>query len=126
MAYATYEDIEKGFRTLDADEREKAAELLKRAAVIIDAVAAAGVSDDVKGLVSCNMVTRALASGDVQIPVGATQGTQTGLGYSQSYTFGSGSSGELYLSKTDKKLLKCGNRIGSYSPVEELAEEANA
>lgn len=126
MAYATYEDVEKGFRALDADEREKAEELLKRAAVIIDAVAATGVSDDVKGLVSCNMVTRALGSGDVQIPVGATQGTQTGLGYTSSYTFGSGSSGELYLSKTDKKLLKCGNRIGSYSPVEELAEGTNA
>ena len=119
-AYATYEDIEKGYRPLEPDEREKATELLRRAALIIDAAAAAGVSDDVKNLVSCNMVTRALTPADACIPVGVTQGTQSGLGYAQSYTFGAGSSGELYLSKTDKKLLKCGNRIGAYSPVEEL------
>ena len=122
MAYATYEDVQAGFRLLTADEIEKAETLLDRAAVIIDSVAADGISDAIKMLVSCNMVTRALASGDSAIPIGVSQGTQTGLGYTSSYTFGSGSSGELYLSKTDKRLLKCGNRIGSYSPVEGLTD----
>ena len=43
------------------------------------------------------------------------------LGYSQSWTVGSGGSvSELYLSKTDKKYLGVGNAIGSYSPVQEL------
>lgn len=122
MAYATYEDVQAGFRLLTADEIEKAETLLDRAAIIIDSVAADGISDAIKMLVSCNMVTRALASGDSAIPIGVSQGTQTGLGYTSSYTFGSGSSGELYLSKTDKRLLKCGNRIGSHSPVEGLTD----
>jgi hypothetical protein len=43
------------------------------------------------------------------------------LGYTQSWTIGaSGSAGELYLGKLEKKLLGYGNSIGSYSPTEEL------
>jgi hypothetical protein len=128
MAYATIEDVEKGYKDLDADERVRAEALLDRAAVIIDTVAEKDVSDDAKKLVSCNMVTRAIASlsGSDGIPIGVSQGTQTGLGYTSSYTFGSGSSGELYLTKMDKRLLHCGNRIGSHSPIEDLTEEANA
>jgi hypothetical protein len=43
------------------------------------------------------------------------------LGYAQSWTIGSGGgSGEIYVSKMDKKLLGVGNAIGSYSPVQEL------
>ena len=43
--------------------------------------------------------------------------------YSQSWTIGSGGSArELYLSKTDNRLLGgLADRIGSYSPVQELA-----
>ena len=127
MAYATYEDIEERYRDLDADEQARCTALLDDAAVMIDAFAAENVEDSVTTLVSCNMVIRALGSGGTSIPVGATQATQTGLGYTQSYTFGSGMSGELYFSKTDRKLLKIGNRIGTRSPVEDLAEvEANA
>ena len=120
MAYATYEDIEERYRDLDADEQARCTALLDDAAVMIDAFAAENVEDSVKTLVSCNMVIRALGSGDMNVPVGATQATQTGLGYTSSYTFGSGQSGELYFSKTDKKLLKIGNRIGSRSPIEDL------
>ena len=57
---------------------------------------------------------------DAGIPMGATQGSMSALGYSQSWTIGSGSAGELYLGKLEKKLLGCGNSIGSYSPVEAL------
>ena len=52
--------------------------------------------------------------------MGATQGTATALGYSQSWTMGSGSSGELYLSKLEKKLLGVGSKIGARSPLEDL------
>ncbi len=56
--------------------------------------------------------------------MGATQGSMSGLGYSQSWTISSGgSTGELYLSKTDKSLLGTNKSIGSYSPVQELAPE---
>ena len=54
------------------------------------------------------------------VPIGATQGSMAGLGYSQSWTISNGSTGEMYLSKLDKELLGYGNRIGSYSPVQEL------
>ena len=52
--------------------------------------------------------------------LGATQGTATALGYSQSWTMGSGASGELYLSKLEKKLLGVGSRVGARSPLEDL------
>ena len=53
-------------------------------------------------------------------PVGTTQGTATALGYSQSWTMGGGSAGELYLSKLEKKLLGVGSKLGSHSPLEAL------
>ena len=52
MAYATIEDLEKGYKDLDADDRVRAETLLDRAAVIIDTIAAKDVSDDAKKLVS--------------------------------------------------------------------------
>jgi hypothetical protein len=42
------------------------------------------------------------------------------MGYSQSWTIGNGSTGELYLSRTEKKLLGAGNSIGSHSPLEDM------
>lgn len=68
---------------------------------------------------SCSMVMRAMGSAnEVGIPVGATQGSASALGYSQSWTIGNGATGELYLTRTEKKILGVSNRIGSYSPVE--------
>ena len=66
---------------------------------------------------------RAMASGTAStVPMGATQGSMSGLGYSESWTIGSGgSAGEVYLSRLDKQVLGAGNKIGSYSPVQELA-----
>jgi hypothetical protein len=70
------------------------------------------------------MVERALGDGgEAGIPMGATQGSVSALGYSQSWTIGSGSTGELYISKIEKKLLGAGNAIGSYSPTEDLVPE---
>lgn len=123
MAYATWEDVQAGFRALSADEQSLATELLDRAGIIIDAVANSNTGEDVKRLVSCNMVTRAMSAAGV--PVGATGGTVSALGYSQTWQL-SGSSGELYLSKLDRRLLGCSNAIGSYSPVEELTGDSDA
>ena len=125
MAYATYEDIKERYRDLDADEQARCTALLEDAAQMIDAFAADDVPCDVKALVSRNMVIRALGSGDINIPVGVTQATQSALGYSNSITFGTGQSGELYFSKMDKRLLKIGDRIGAKSPVEYLMEEGS-
>lgn len=125
MAYATVNDVQARIaKTLTAAEQTLCGNQLDDAAVIIDAYKASA-SADAKKVVSCRMVIRTL-NVDSDIPIGATQGSLSGLGYSQSWTIGSGSSGELYLSKTDKQLLGSGNSIGSHSPVEDLVPEAEA
>lgn len=126
MAYATVQDVQARIaRDLSADEKTVAAALLDDAAVMIDA-AAPKAPAGAKLVVSCRMVIRALGDGSsAGVPVGASQGSMSGLGYSQSWTIGSGGSvGEMYLGKADRQLLGMGNAIGSYSPVQELAPEA--
>ncbi len=121
MAYATLSDVQARLaRPMSEAEQSVCSGLLDDAAVIIDAYNAAA-NAEVKNLVSCRMVIRTLGDGaNAGIPMGATQGSMSALGYSQSWTIGSGSAGELYLGKLEKKLLGCGNSIGSYSPVEAL------
>lgn len=123
MAYATIKDIEdRILRDLTADEQTIATNLLDDVAVMIDSRKNTA-SDAAKKVVSCRAVIRALGDGTTDIPVGATQGSQAGLGYSQSWTMGNGATGELYLSKEDRRLLGLSNEIGTYSPVEELCAE---
>lgn len=128
MAYATVQDVQDRMnRTLSENEQSICSNLLDDAAVIIDSVNA-NASAEVKKIVSCRMVIRALGDGETGgVPVGATQGSMSGLGYSQSWTVSNGSVGEIYISKLEKQLLGRGNSIGSYSPVEELVykEEPN-
>ena len=121
MAYATISDIQSRMtRSMSEAEQVVCSNLLDDAAVIIDAYNSEADAE-VKNVVSVRMVTRAIGDGtDAGIPMGATQGSMSALGYSQSWTIGAGTAGELYLGKLEKKLLGCGNRIGSYSPVEEL------
>ena len=128
MGYATPTDIqERMTRELSADEIAVCETLLEDAAVFIDACNA-DADADVKKLVSCRMVIRAIGDGgsDAGIPIGASQGSMSALGYSQSWTMGSGSAGEIYLSKAEKRLLGSGNKIGSYSPVEECVPEVES
>lgn len=125
-AYATIADVQaRMLRIMEADEQTVCGNLLNDAAVLIDS-RAAGASDDAKLVVSCRMVIRALGDGNsAGVPMGASQGSMSALGYSQSWTLGSGgSTGELYLDKTDRQILGCGNSIGSYSPTQELVPEA--
>lgn len=120
MSYATWEDIQARItRDLSEDDKALCTSLLSDAGVIIDTFNV-NASTDAKLVVSCRMVIRAIGD-DNDIPMGATQGSMSALGYSQSWTMSNGASvGELYLSKLDKELLGYGNKIGSYSPVEEL------
>lgn len=97
------------------------ATLLDDAAIIIDSFNASATAD-AKKVVSCRMVVRQMGDGgDAGVPIGATQGSMSGLGYTQSWTLSSGATGEMYLAKLDKQLLGYSNKIGSYSPVQELA-----
>ena len=124
-AYATLSDIEaRTTRTYTSTEEAVLSTMLDDAGVLIDAYNA-NASADAKKIVSCRMVIRAFGdSDDISYPMGATQGSMTAGGYTQSWTVGSGGgAGELYLSRMEKKLLGCGNAIGSYSPVEELSTD---
>lgn len=126
--YASVSDVQARLtRDLSTDEETVCQTLLEDAAVLIDA-AALGAPAAAKKVVSCRMVIRALGDGgSAGVPMGATQGSMSALGYSQSWTIGSGgSTGELYLGKTDRQLLGLGNSIGSYSPTQALVPEVPA
>lgn len=120
MAYANVSDIEARVgRELNTQEAIQCQSLLDDAAVIIDAYNS-NASEDNKKLVSIRMVVRSIGASE-DIPLGATQGSMSALGYSQSWTMGSGASaGELYIGKMEKKLLGLAGTIGSYSPTQEL------
>ena len=121
MAYATIDDVQARLTTsLTADQERVCSNLLDDVAVLIDSVAPNATAEQ-KNVVSCSVVVRAINTSTSSVPIGATQGSMSALGYSQSWTVGSGGAvGELYLSRTEKRILGVGNRIGSYTPVEEL------
>ena len=121
MAYATVADVQARLsRTLSEDEQNVATALLEDAAELIDAYNS-NASDSAKKVVSCSMVIRAIGDSGAGVPIGATQGSMSALGYAQSWTIGNGGgTNELYLSKTNKTLLGISDNIGSYSPVQGL------
>lgn len=125
MAYAVVSDVQsRMLRELSSEEQSVCENLLDDAAVMID-VFAPEADDGAKKIVSCRMVIRAIGDGGASgIPIGANQATQSALGYSQTWTYPTaGSSGEMYLSKLEKQMLRSGNNIGAYSPVQELVPE---
>ena len=124
MAYATVADVQARMSTtMDTTQQNICSNLLDDSAVIIDGFNA-NASADVKKIVSIRMVQRAL-NVDTDIPLGATQGRMSALGYSQSWTMGSNSSvGELYLNKLEKQMLGCGNSIGFRSPLEYMTRSS--
>lgn len=128
-AYATVADVQASMlHAMTEQEQAICSALLDRAAVMIDCFAP-DANVDAKNEVSIRMVQRAMGDldGGSQVPMGATQGSMSALGYSQSWTMGSsGGTGELYLGKLEKQLLGMGNKIGSYSPVQELAPDPEA
>ena len=116
--YATVDDVRTRLnRELDSGETAVCEALLEDAALLIDQFAP-GASEAAKKLVSCRMVIRAIGSVNIDVPIGASQASQSALGYTQSWTLSGGSAGELYLSKTDKQLLGGGDAIGAASPLE--------
>lgn len=121
-AYATVSDVMAILgRELNTQETIQCDALLDEAAVIIDAYNA-DADVTAKKTVSVRMVVRSIGSStDAGIPMGATQGSMSALGYSQSWTMGSNASvGELYIGRMEKKLLGLAGSIGSYSPTQEL------
>ncbi len=122
-AYATVADVQARMsRAMSADEQAMCETLLEDAAAMIDAYASETAPVEARKVVSCRMVIRVLGDGQsLGYPTGASQGSMTGLGYTQSWTMSTGgAAGEMYLGRLDKRLLGVGDRIGSRSPVEDL------
>lgn len=112
MAYATVQDVQDRMsKTMTTEQQGICSKFLDDAAIVIDAYNAQATAD-AKKLVSVRMVQRSITV-DSDIPMGATQGSMSALGYSQSWTMGTNTAvGELYLNKLEKKLLGCGDKIG--------------
>lgn len=120
MAYATVDDLEARWKSLTANEAERAAVLLDDAAVIINALLASKgitiVNADAAKMVSCSMVKRAMMQADTGM-MGITQGTVSADIYSQSLTFAN-PSGDMYITAAERKALGAGaSYIASIPPV---------
>lgn len=117
MTYATKDDVLERFNGIVDDALCES--LLEESALLIDAYNK-NADYDAKRIVSVRMVVRMLGSGaDNGMPMGTSQGTISALGYSQTFTLGSGgSTGELYISRMEKKMLGYGNKIGCSNPLE--------
>ena len=112
MAYAEVEDLEARWRSLSTDEQGRAAVLLEDAAVRLDAACAPSDPPTAQELaarkiVSCEMVKRALAAGTAGAAVGVTSIQQGAGPYQETLQFAN-PTGDLYLTKSDRKLLGCG------------------
>lgn len=118
--YATYEDVQKRLgQTFDTTQIDICDILLERAAFEIDSYNA-NATADAKKSVSVEAVARAMNETS-DIPMGASQGSMSAMGYSQSWTLSSGGTvGSVYLSKSDKRLLGVGNQIGASNPLSVL------
>lgn len=120
--YASVQDVQaRTSQVYSPAEQDTIETLLQDAAAMIDAYRADAAAE-MKKIVSCRMVIRAMGGDAVSsMPLGATQGSMTAGPYTQSWTLSGGALGELYLGKTERAMLGGGNRIGSRSPVEEMA-----
>lgn len=121
MRYATLADVEAGFRKLEEDEQRRCLALLEEAATIIDTCSEnAATGPQAAGELPHGAPRFRRRSRGQLYPMGATQGSASAMGYTQSWTMSGGSSGELYLSKLEKRLLGLGSRVGAHSPLEDL------
>ena len=115
MAYAEVSDLEARWRPLTPDEHGRAAVLLDDAAVRLDAACEPSDPPTVQELaarkiVSCEMVKRAMAAASAgDSGVGVTS-IQMGAGPYQQTTQFANPTGDLYLTKSDRKLLGCGSQ----------------
>ena len=102
MAYANISDIEARWRVLSTDEAARANALLEDAATILDGLAdTEKIEPNLLCQVSCNMVIRAMSTQDL---FGASSSTITAGAYSQTVSYAV-PSGDLYLTKTERRLL---------------------
>lgn len=123
-AYATLEDLQSRWRSLSADEQQRATTLLSDAAVKIAlACKQSGVAIDAADelqsealkSINCEMVKRAMMSPIDMPPVSSF--AQTAGSYSESQTYVN-PTGDLYMTLGEKKMLGIGTqKMGSIPPL---------
>lgn len=121
MPYADVIDLEARWRTLSDPERARAQVLLDDAAVRLDAACPASDPPTTQELsarliVSCEMVKRAMATPGGIDGLGVTS-LQSGAGPFQETQQFSNPTGDLYLTKGDRKLLGCGAQVAFTVPM---------
>jgi hypothetical protein len=121
MAYAIVSDVEARWRTLTTAEKARAEVLLEDAAVEIDSVCPPSdpaTLDELSArlIVSCRMVKRAMATPGGVDGIGV-ESIQAGAGPFQETQKFTNPSGDLYLTRADRKLLGCGNQAAYTVPM---------
>lgn len=112
MVYAEVTDLEARWRTLTEAEHATATTLLGDAQLMIDtecppAVEPTAAQLEARKIVSCNMVKRAMLNSEQAAGIESTQATAGP--FSRSFNF-SNPTGEMYLTKKDRKLIGCGGQ----------------
>lgn len=113
--FATVADLEARWRGLSQGEQDKAQALLSDASAMIKATVSdiSGVPAEVLRMVTCSAVRRAMASD--QLGMGDVSSQQMTAGpFSQQVSFAN-PSGNLYLTRGEKRLLGVGSRGRSFS-----------
>ena len=120
MAFAEVSDIEARWRSLSDDEKSRAGVLIEDASAMLSALVDVDANDqqqaELLNTVCCNMVIRAMAQSNMDT-FGVSQSAITAGPYTQSFSY-SNPSGDMYLTKLEKKLLKVSiGYIGSIRPM---------
>ena len=106
MAYADVSDLEVRWRTLTDEEQARAEALLDDASAMLDAYITVDETDEKQlnllKIVVCNMVERAMSTGDDMY--GVTQQSMTAVGFSQQFSYAN-PTGDLYITKSEKRML---------------------
>ena len=120
MAFAEVSDIEARWRSLSADEKSRAGVLIEDASAMLSALVNVDANDqqqaELLNTVCCNMVIRAMAQSGMDT-FGVSQSAITAGPYTQSFSY-SNPSGDMYLTKLERKLLKVSvGYIGTIRPM---------
>jgi hypothetical protein len=117
--YATVADVEARWRPLSASETTLAETLLGDAAVMLDSMVDTTDPDErlskALTIVSANMVIRSLMA-TTSDSFGVSQTSIAGGPYSQTYTY-SNPTGDLYVTRQEKKMLGCGSSRVGWAPL---------
>lgn len=119
MAFADVTDIEARWRPLSADEAARADVLIGDASAMLSALVRVKPCDTVQSdllrSVCCSMVIRSMSAAEAG-NVGVSQASMTAGPYTQSWTY-SNTSGDMYLTKNERRLLGIGSGRVGWAPL---------